>query len=266
MLDGLTRGWSASAVDFGKDEVSAHVAECSGMDTYMDPGLVESAARNNAGWCDTICRLHGIVGEFGADAWTSATRTPTHYPDAVTLRRSVDPGSLLDGLDSSAGCSVKDCFADLDLGSWGFDTLFEALWLVRHRDPGVPPRSPAQWSPVRDQATLTSWELARGSGGAEGAAFPPGLLASPGLVVLAAIVDESIVGGAVLNRGAGVASLANLFAPGLDLADAFSGAAAAAGRLHPGIPLVGYETGEFLDGAERAGFEPFGSLTVWIRS
>jgi len=119
---------------------------------------------------------------------------------------------------------------------------------------------------VRDQATLAAWELARGSGGAEGAAFPPGLLAGPGLVALAAIEDETIVGGAVLNRGAGVAGLANLFATSLDLSDAFSGAAEAAARLDPGIPLVAYETGEFLEAAERAGFEPFGRMAVWIRN
>lgn len=169
-------------------------------------------------------------------------------------------------VDGSMGCSVKDSFADLHLAPWGFETLFEVPWLVRVPDTVIPAPSSAQWSPVRDEATLASWELARGSPAGERAAFPPGLLASTGLVVLAAIVDETIVGGAVLNRGAGVAALWNLFAPGLDLADAFSGAAAAAARLSPGIPLVGYETGKFLDAAESAGFTPFAHMAVWIRN
>ncbi len=51
---------------------------------------LESAARNNAQWCDVVCRFHGAHTEFGADAWTSATRTPPLYPDAVTFVSDVN--------------------------------------------------------------------------------------------------------------------------------------------------------------------------------
>src|SRR4051812_21552215 len=44
-----------------------------------------TAATNNAEWCDLVCRSHGAQTLFDDDAWTSETRTPAYYPDAVTL-------------------------------------------------------------------------------------------------------------------------------------------------------------------------------------
>jgi hypothetical protein len=43
------------------------------------------AAANNAEWCDLVCGTHGAQTRFDEDAWTSRTRTPPGYPDAVTL-------------------------------------------------------------------------------------------------------------------------------------------------------------------------------------
>ncbi len=54
-----------------------------------DARWVRAAAHNNAELCDLVGRGHGVVGEFGADAWTCSRRTPPRYPDAVTL----DPGA-----------------------------------------------------------------------------------------------------------------------------------------------------------------------------
>ena len=237
-----------------------------GQGRRLDERLVARAARNNAQWCDAVCRLHGITGTFSDDAWTSAVRTPTHYPDAVTLRRSVDPAGVLDRADASRGCSVKDSFAELDLGPWGFEVLFEAPWIqcTAESDRGAAGAQP--WSQVRDDQTLAAWEAARAVEGEGHRAFPPGLLAHPDVLVLGASHGEEIVAGAVVYVGAGVAGLGSLFTTGPAPSDAFAGAAAAVARLHPGLALVGYETGVLLDAAEEAGFERIGRLAVWIRT
>src|SRR5215211_4839028 len=94
-----------------------------------EPALVRTAARNNAEWCDAICRTYGIAGRFGADSWSSPTRTPQYYPDAVTLLPGVAVSQLLSGIDAGEGCSVKDSFAHLDPA--GFRPLFHAEWLHR---------------------------------------------------------------------------------------------------------------------------------------
>ncbi|WP_439376618.1 hypothetical protein [Amycolatopsis lexingtonensis] len=83
----------------------------------------------NASWCDLVCG-----GRFGPRAWTSPTRTPEYYPDAVTLTPDATAADVLPYIDGSAGCSVKDSFATLDLP--GFSVLFEATWLAC--GPGVP--------------------------------------------------------------------------------------------------------------------------------
>jgi hypothetical protein len=43
-----------------------------------------AAVRNNAEWCDLVCRTHGIRTAFTPDVWSAGSRTPEFYPDAVT--------------------------------------------------------------------------------------------------------------------------------------------------------------------------------------
>jgi hypothetical protein len=84
------------------------------------------AAANNAEWCDLVCGTHGAQTRFEEDAWTSRTRTPPGYPDAVTLVPHPSVSDLLTRIDSAAGCSIKDSFSTLDLTSYGFKVLFDA--------------------------------------------------------------------------------------------------------------------------------------------
>ena len=88
------------------------------------------AARNNALWCDTICRAHGIPTEFHAQLWLSRQPTPRFYPNAVTLANP-NAGSaqlvymqqlLAEAMPANAG--VKDSFCTLDLAPIGFHPLF----------------------------------------------------------------------------------------------------------------------------------------------
>lgn len=55
----------------------------------------------------------------------SLRRAPLYYPDLVTLTRKNTVS--LDRIDTSAGCSIKDSFASLELD--GFDVLFDADWI-----------------------------------------------------------------------------------------------------------------------------------------
>ena len=91
----------------------------------VDP-RIEAAVIDNARWCDLVCATHGIAGRFDEDAWVSARRTPPMYPDAVTLRDDGAVASLLARVDRTAGCSIKDSFATLDLTGAGFRVLFDA--------------------------------------------------------------------------------------------------------------------------------------------
>ncbi|MFF9864012.1 hypothetical protein ACF1G0_01040 [Streptomyces sp. NPDC013953] len=231
----------------------------------MDLG---ASARNNAAWCATMCRAHGLPGgTSGARAWTSPRRTPPYYPDAVTLAPGLSPRDvrdLLDAVDRRApGCSVKDSFADLDLTGHGFAPLFEARWIHRPADlppPGRPDAGEAAWQPVRTPAGLAAWEAAWSDGNTMGL-FRPALLADPSTTVLAGRApDGRIVSGAVVSHAAGVAGVSNLF--GGDAA--WPGCLAAIAARLPGTPVVGYEHGDDLDAALRHGFTATGPLRVWL--
>jgi hypothetical protein len=223
----------------------------------MDP-FVLAAARNNAHWCGLVCRSHAIVTRFDRDAWVAVTRSPDMYPDAVTLDPAVDPAALLPRIDQSPGCSVKDSFASLDLTEAGLQVLFDAEWI--YRDPPEAASIPAGWMVVSSSDELSDWGAAHGGG----SVFRPELLADPDVVIIAARGEEGLVAGAIGNRSDGVVGVSNLFTT-VDPDWAWAGAVAAIADTFPGYPLVGYESGEDLAAAHRAGFASLGPLRVWLR-
>lgn len=229
-----------------------------------------AAARNNAEWCEAVCRAHGLPGVFAPDAWTGARRTPPLYPDAVTLAPGARADAVLARIDTEApGCSVKDSFADLDLAGAGFTVLFEARWI--HRRAGAPAPAAAtgpgglDWSAVAGAGELAEWEAAWGAEEEGGGLFRPALLAG-GSAFLAGRADGRIVAGAVATAHAGVVGVSNLFAADEQSTDAaWAGALAAVADRWPDRDVVGYESGADLDAAVRAGFTPVGPLRVWLR-
>ena len=237
--------------------------------------LRERAARNNAAWCDAVCRLHGLDVHLDERLWWTSSRSPDFYPDAVTLDPGVAPDEVLIRVDAAAGCSVKDSFATLDLQSAGFRVLFEAQWIGREADDtGLdhtvldrtgPGRTGSQaglsWRPVLDRADLDAWATAHG----EADALLPTVLAQRDLRLWLATEGGELRGGLALNRGTAVVGVSNLFATGVDPALVWAGAAALGAETFPGLPLVGYEGGADLVQAQRAGFTSLGPLRIWIR-
>ncbi|MCX4822908.1 hypothetical protein OG883_24065 [Streptomyces sp. NBC_01142] len=246
---------------------------------------VRTAARNNAEWCDAMCRAHGLPGTFGDRAWASARRTPPLYPDAVTLVADASEGEVLGGIDTGApGCSVKDSFACLDLAQDGFEVLFEAEWLYRPAGLAAPvgPRG-IQWARLRTAEELLAWDAARDGGQGLTGLFRSELLADVATSVLAAHdTDGRMVAGAVASRSPDATGISNLFTvngdpgngtgdasgnePGGGLDGAWAGCLAAVARWWPGVPVVGYEQGEDLAAAVRHGCVPAGPLRVWLAS
>ena len=234
-------------------------------------------ARNNALWCDAVCRAHGLPGEFVGGLWLNRQPVPRFYSNAITLSPKDPAGQrawVEHLLTRRARFSVKDSFAALDLSGLGFDVLFEATWLwhdpVRRTQesathPGV------VWSVVTDAAGLARWEAAW-AGLHDGQAVPgservfrDGLLHEPGVALLAGARDGQIVAVAAANQTGDVVGLSNVFAPAVDTAAVWAKVVDYVGELFPGRPVVGYERGDDLAAAEGAGFRPVGPLRVWTR-
>lgn len=211
------------------------------------------AASNNAEWSDAVCRTHGIEAEVDDYAWTSRTRTPPLYPDAVTLVPDPSLPELLARIDSSPGCSIKDSFASLDLAVYGFRVLFDAQWIVRApTEPQAIAASP-RWTVVRNVDVFATWENVWRAGDGPLDVLRADLLYTEAVTVLAAQVDDRIVGGAVLNRSAAVVGISNFFAEDPITSESWQGCLALASALFPGATLMGYESGDTLDAVRTRG-------------
>ncbi|MEY2421908.1 MAG: hypothetical protein QOI95_1975 [Acidimicrobiaceae bacterium] len=223
------------------------------------------AALNNAEWCNAVCLTHGAQTTVDEVAWTSRTRTPPYYPDAVTLAPDVAIPELLARIDSSAGCSIKDSYAALDLAAHGFEVLFDAEWIVRTSGEIEAPETSPRWEVVRNAAGLEAWEQAwRGHDGASGI-FRAELLDDDTVVVIGARSSAGIVAGAVLNRSRDAVGISNFFSNSGAGPSSWGGCLALAGALFPASPLVGYASGSALDAARAHGFATAGPLRVWLR-
>jgi hypothetical protein len=224
------------------------------------------AARNNALWCDAVCRAHDRPGVFDEVLWRVPLGAPPLYPDVVTLAGPIAAdaqhqaiGALLAG-GRHRDWAIKDSYAALDLSSLGFRPLFDASWIT-WPDAQAIASTGLQWRVIADSSGLIEWNEAWG----KNAPFTPLLLASPDIAFVAATHDGAQVGGAILNRGAGVVGASNVFAQAPWHELVWRDLPALAARLFAGHRLVGYESGASLERACAAGFVPFGGLRVWQR-
>ena len=197
----------------------------------MKKNITVLAARNNALWCDAVCRAHDRPGEFHDTLWLTRLGAPRFYPDAVTLSGVESASAQMETIGALVGSTrerewaVKDSFQSLELNSLGFERLFDAEFHIR-----------------------TALVHAASAGGHE-------------CRFRLYQGDGAIIGGGIINRGAEVVGLSNLFGSALDMV--YRTLAAKAGEIFPRLPLVGYERGHELAAAHQAGFETVGFLRVW---
>jgi hypothetical protein len=163
---------------------------------------VVQAARNNALWCDAVCRVNGGPGEFQASLWFNRHGTPRFYPDAVTLADAAAEADLVDVVtalvasDHRRGWAIKDSFNGLELSCLGFEVLFDAQWLFLESPAGN--IGPDDLAIVASETELTAWERAWAGPetGSDARPFRPELLSDPDIVFASLLWDGVIVGGA----------------------------------------------------------------------
>ena len=243
----------------------------------MNKNISALAARNNALWCDAVCRAHDRPGEFHDTLWLTRLGAPRFYPDAVTLSGAESTPAQIETIAALVGStrerewSVKDSFRALELNSLGFEPLFDAEWVAMNlplSDLRGRPATEYRSASVTSEAGLIAWEQAWAGEEVNAAAvskprvFMPRLLTDTGVRFVSIQGDGGIVGGGILNRGSEVVGLSNLFGR-IDMEMVWRILVAMAAEFFPGLPLVSYERGHELAVAHQAGFETVGFLRVW---
>jgi len=237
------------------------------------------AVQNNAHWYEGLCGVHGIAGERHAGYWMCRGTMPPYMSNLITLAGATHAEAQLAAIrslievDRKSEFSVKDGFQCLELGALGFDVLFHATWIYRVPGADLPEdESGLVWSVVSSPAELVEWEqtwrgtTANADARGRTSIFLPSLLREADFHFLLGRRGAVSVATAALNRSGDVLGISNVFSEEESAGPLFPGAVRLATQLYPLLPIVGYERGSSLFEAQRAGFEPLGGLTVWVRS
>ncbi len=239
----------------------------------MPDSAVLQAVRNNADWCDAVCRaMDPTAGEFTEHLWLSRRPAPPYYPNIITLAPS-SPALLLEleqAISSvreslGTGFGIKDSYADLDLSSHEFGVLFEAQWHHRPATEGARTTdSDLDWRIVSTDDDLAEWKQAWDADVlATHPVFDAALLPDENIAFIAAYDGQHIAAGAIANRHAGALGISNLFTRPERIGPDWSAALAAASARFPGLPVVGYGPAAARPLVESLGFSAIGPLRVW---
>jgi hypothetical protein len=235
-----------------------------------------AAIENNVDWCERVCKVNGLSPQRTATAWTSAVRTPKLYPDAISLSVDTTADEILEVIDLSEGCSVKDSFATLDLHPYGFSILLEDSWFyfsaANLGDGNVDPL-PAQggvksepiWETVTTPANLAEWVTAWQQSN-DSDALHPNLLNDPTLDLIWARSSNQVLAGAIVNRSENANGLSNYFSLSLNDVQIWRSCVTHVCANTPGLAVVGYVTESNLSLMKEAKFAALGPLRIWIKS
>jgi hypothetical protein len=172
-----------------------------------------AAARNNADWCELVCRGLGVPARTHGSFWIALGPAPRLYPDAITLAPEASAREIMRLLEGRAAATVKDSFAALELAREGFQVLFEARWLW-HAPAASGALAQQDALMVLDtQEQLRDWAAAARLSDVLG----PRVLGAPGVRVLAAGPTGRIGAGAILKRSGDLVGVSNAFATDLAL-------------------------------------------------
>jgi hypothetical protein len=202
-----------------------------------------------------VCFAHGTVGRFLVHTWVNAEPVPRFYPNIVTLttgeadiveqRQAV---RILQKSNLPGRWAVKDSFKTLDIARLGFEVLLEANWIRKAQ-----PKAGTMVSGL-------SWERIKSGSGD----FPAALFSDDNFAMFSAKRNGTVVAGGTFYRADGVVGLTNVVAEADDEPAVWRDLASLAATTFPGFAVVGYESGDELKAAKKAGFEVGDPLRVWV--
>jgi hypothetical protein len=222
------------------------------------------AIQNNAEWCLRIWKCHGLRTFQEENLWFCPDKVPDFYPNVVTMQQGeadiIRDITKVHAQCASQGFSVKDSFAEVDLGKLELHRLFDGNWLYLSPENKKSAVTDLDWAPVLSDAELSVWE-AQWDGREEGreSIFLPALLTDPSVEFWAGRSEGEIKAGFISNVTGPVVGISNTF--GL-----YEECVTHAACQFSNFGIVTYEDIGSVPEATSTGFEVIGDLTVWVTS
>ncbi|MDP2120924.1 MAG: hypothetical protein Q8K28_13575 [Hoeflea sp.] len=224
------------------------------------------AAGNNADLYAAMFASRGLDYQRLPYAFVGLDLPPPYYSNLTVLAPGhadeimAQLGWLATKFTGAIG--LKDSFGELELQANGFETLFGASWIWR--DPGLQ-TCQSGWERIESEADLELWEAAWNQAGSPSSnrLFAPGLLDRKDIVFLGYRVNGAIEAGCIANISEKCIGLSNVFARAPSQ-DVFAQAAAAVACVAPHLPIAGYESGDDICHALKAGFLTVGDLRILV--
>ncbi len=224
------------------------------------------AANNNADLYEAVFAAHGLRYERHPYAFVGQDRPPPYYSNLTVLSANhrdeivSELRQLAHRFDGAVG--LKDSFCRLDLRDNGFEVLFEASWIYKAAAAGSVPDG---WWRIDNPHDLEQWEDAwkRWGSPTRVRMFNEAMLRNPAIWFFGKAKSGTFEAGCIANRSAACIGISNVYSS--SSADgAFVEATAAVAAIDKDLPVVGYEAGDALDYAKRAGFETVGDLRILV--
>lgn len=219
---------------------------------------IDKAVLNNILWCGIVCNLHGLTQASSEHVWGLLSKAPEFYPDIITSSRHATSEEIMDFIGKREVFSIKDSFANLDMVPFGFEILFEAKWIYHApvTDVGFVQE---EWSVVTKEKDLTRWALANGLQ----KVIKSDLLTHKDVKIYMHEKNGEL-SGFITNLSANAVGISNVFSNSQK--NVWSDIVKIVSTYCPGIPMVGYESGDSLTSALLSEWTSLGPLRVWIKS
>lgn len=224
------------------------------------------AAGNNADLYEAMFASQGLNYLRLPYAFVGKDRPPPFYSNLTVL----SPGHAAEialqlrelARKFNGVIGLKDSFCELDLEANGFEILFGASWIWREAD-----RHPiaTDWERVERETDLRLWEQAwKGAGSPTSQRmFTATMMQRPEIAFLGHRKDGRFEAGCIANLSKDCVGISNVFSEAPSDA-VFAQAAAAVASVAPHLPIAGYESGEELAHALKAGFVTAGDLRILV--
>lgn len=218
---------------------------------------VENAVYNNIIWCGMVCESHGVTQTSREGIWGLHSKAPEFYPDIITSSKQIMSEQVMDFIGNREVTGIKDSFSTLNMTPWGFRILFEAKWIY-HKPVFNATLDETEWKAISSADEFAQWTAASELQNV----IKPNLLERKDVKIFMK-ESKGELSGFIANLGANVVGVSNVFSNSKQ--KIWPDIVSVVSVYFPGIPLVGYESGDDLNAALSSGWTALGPLRVWIK-